>query len=195
MLNIADCALGPGQEPRDSFVAFGSNSTREFDRHANADLAFPFGVDPRQIVRENEGRPRAICAVDRNDGLIGQRKTWVEISNGLGVPFDNLAEIDVRQDISSQPELSRRDALQVHDRHHAAHDDWKLYEARSGQFFWTERSIGSSEIHRPALDLPDADARTNGLVVDPRPGSGRVGLRPFGQYRIHKRGSSPMDVF
>src|SRR5215510_3453468 len=158
MLDIADGTLGPGHEPRNAFVAFGSYSSGEFDRHADADLAFPLGTDPREIVREHEGGPRAIYAMDWNDGQIGQRKTWIEITDCLGVPFDDLAEIDVRKDSSGQPKLSWPDAFQVYDRHDAADHDWKLDEAGSGQLFGTQWSIGSSEIHRPALDLPDADA-------------------------------------
>src|SRR5215510_3751679 len=161
MFDIAYGALGPSHEPCNAFIAFGSNPSLEFDRHANADLVFPLGTDPRQIVRKHEGGPRPIHAMDWNDSLIGQRKTWIEISDRLGVPFDNLAEIDVRKDSSGQSQLSWPDAFQVHDWHHAAYHNWKLNETGSGQFLGTERSIGSSEIHRPALDLSDADARTN----------------------------------
>src|SRR5262249_1087524 len=84
----------------------------------------------------------------------------------------------------------------VHHWHHASDDDWKLHKARDGQFFWTQRRIGSSEIHSPAFYLPDAYARSDGLVVDLYPCHGLVGFRPFGQNRIHKRGAgSQHDVF
>src|SRR5262245_4440870 len=158
MLDIADGALGPGHQPCNAFIAFGATSGQEFDRHANADLVSPLVADPRQIVREDKGGPGTVDAMDRNDGLIGQRQPWVKITNRPGVPLDDLAEIDVRKDSSGQPQLSRPDALQVHDRHHAAHHDWKLDETRSSQLFGTQWSIGRSEIHGPALDLPDAHA-------------------------------------
>src|SRR5262245_44567981 len=186
MLDVADGALGPSHEPSNAFVAFAPNPGREFDRHANTDLIFPVGTDPRQIVREHEGGARAIHAMDRNDGLIGQREAWIEITDRLGVPFDDLAEIDVRKNSPCESKLSWPDALHVHDWHHPAHDERKLGKAGSGQLTGTKWSIGRSEIHRPALDLSDADARTNGLVVDLGAGQGLVGFRPLGQNRIHK---------
>ena len=125
--------------------------------------------------------------MDRNDGLIGQRQTRIEIGDRLGVPFCNLAEINVCQHRPGQPQLSWPNAFQVHDRHHAAHHDWKLDEARSRKLLGTQWSIGSSEIHCPALDLPDASARSYGLVADLDASLDSVGFRPFSQNRIHKR--------
>jgi hypothetical protein len=107
--------------------------------------------------------------MDRNDGLIGQCKTRIEITNRLSVPFGNLAEINVRKHGSGQSKLSWADTFDVHHRHHASDDNWKLHEARGGQFFRTEWRIGSSKIHSPAFYLPDADARSDGLVVNLTP--------------------------
>src|SRR5262249_4864853 len=69
----------------------------------------------------------------------------------------------------------------------AAHHDWKLDKASSCQLFWTQRRIGGSEVHSPALDLPNAGARPHGLVADPDASLDSVGFRPSGQDRIHKR--------
>src|SRR5215475_10052008 len=128
--------------------------------------------------------------MDRNDGLIGQCKTRIEITNRRSVPSGNLAEINVRKYGSGQSKLSWPDAFDVHHRHHASDDNWKLHETHGRQFFRTQRRIGSPEIHSPAFYLPDADARSDGLVVNRYPGHGLVGLRPFGQNRIHKRRTS-----
>src|SRR5262245_62944534 len=128
--------------------------------------------------------------MDRNDGLVRQRKTRIEVTNRLSVPFGNLAEINVRKHRSGQTKLSRADTFDVHDWHHSSDDNWKLHEACDGQFFRTEWRIGSSEIHSPAFDLPDAYARSDCLVVNLYPGHGLVGFRPFGQDRIHKRRTS-----
>ena len=125
--------------------------------------------------------------MDGNDGLIGQCETRIEIADRRSVPFGNLAEINVRKHGSGQPKLSRADTFDVHHRHHASDDNWKLHEAHGGQFFRTQRRIGSPEIHSPAFYLPDADTRSDGLVVNRYPGHGLVGLRPLGQNRIHKR--------
>jgi hypothetical protein len=125
--------------------------------------------------------------MNRNDGLIGQRQAGIEIADRLGVPSGDLAEKDVSKHGSGQPKLSWPDTFQVHHRHHAADDDWKLDEARSIELVRTQRRIGGSEVHCPALDLPDAGARPYGLVADLDAGLGLVGFRPFGQDRIHKR--------
>ena len=122
--------------------------------------------------------------MDRNDGLIGQCKTWIEITNRLSVPFGNLAEENVRKYGPGQSKLSWADTFDVHHWHHASDDNWKLHEARGGQFFRAEWRIGSSKIHSPAFYLPDAYARSDGLVVNLYPRHGLVGFRPFGQTSI-----------
>src|SRR5262249_10985586 len=180
----------PSCEAGNAFIAFGSDAGWKRDRGVHTNLVSPRGADPRQIVREDESGARSIGAMDRNDGLIGQCKTRIEITNRPSVPFGNLAEINVRKHGSGQSKLSWADAFDVHHRHHASDDNWKLHEARGVQFLRTQGRIGSSEIHSPAFYLPDADARSDGLVVDLYPGHGLVGLRPFGQNRIHKRRTS-----
>src|SRR5437588_10574347 len=47
--------------------------------------------------------------MDRDDGLIRQRKTRIEFTNRLHVPFGDLAEIDVRKHRSGQTKLSWAD--------------------------------------------------------------------------------------
>lgn len=133
--------------------------------------------------------------MDRNDGLIGQCKARIEISYRLSVPFGDLAKINVRKHGSGQSKLSWADTFDVHHWHHASDDNWKLHEARGGQFLRPEWRIGSSKIHSPALYLPDADARSDGLVVNLYPGHGLVDFRPFGQDRIHKRRTSSQHTF
>ena len=102
-------------------------------------------------------------------------------------------ELEPKEELSA-PKLPWPDAFQVHHRHHAADDDWKLDQARSAELVRTQRRIGGSEVHCPALDLPDAGARSYGLVADPDAGLGLVGIRPFGQNRIHKCRPGAEDV-
>src|SRR5262249_6984791 len=191
VFDIADGAFSPSREAGNAFIALGSDPGWKRDRGVHANLVSPRGADPRQIVREDESGTRPIGTMDRNDGLIRQCKTRIEIANRPGVPFGNLAEINVRKHGSGQSKLSRADAFDVHHRRHAADDNRKLNEARRGQFFRTQRRIGSAEIHGPALYLPDAD----GLVVNIDPVHGLVGLRPSGQDGIHKRRTSPQQSF
>src|SRR6516165_6468722 len=179
VFDIADGAFGPGGEAGNAFIAFGSDAGRKRDRGVHADLVSPRGADPRQIVREDERGAGPVGAMDRNDGLVGQGKTRIEIANRPGVPFGDLAEVNVREHGSGQSQLSRADAFDVDHRRHAADDDGKLNEARRGQFLRTQRRIGSAEIHRPAFDLPDADARSDGQVVDRHPGQRPRRLPPI----------------
>src|SRR6476620_5660755 len=133
--------------------------------------------------------------MDRNDGLIGQCKARIEITYRLSVPFGNLAEINVRKHGSGQSKLSWADTFDVHHWHHASDDNWKLHEARRGQFFRSEWRIGSSTIKSPSLYLPYADARSDVLVVNLFPDHGLVDFRPFGQYWMHKLRSSSQHTF
>src|SRR5262245_15380373 len=190
VFDIADGAFNPSCEAGNAFIAFGSDAGWKRDRGVHTNLVSPCGADPRQIVREDESGARPLGAMDRNDGLVGQCKTRIEITDRPSVPFGNLAEINVRKHGSGQSKLSWADAFDVHHRHHASDDNWKLNETRGGQFLRTQGRVGSSEIHSPAFYLPDADARSDGLVVNLYPGHGLVGLRPFGQNRIHKRRTS-----
>src|SRR5215475_12742180 len=90
----------------DAFIAFGSDAGWKLDRGVHTNLVSPLGADPRQIVREDESGTRPIGAMDRNDGLIGQCETRIEITDRLSVPFGNLAEINVRKHESVQSKLS-----------------------------------------------------------------------------------------
>ena len=127
--------------------------------------SLPLGIDPRQIVREDEGGAKPVSAMDRNDGLIRQRKTRIEVTDCPGVPSGNLSEKNVRKHRSGQSKLSRPDAFHIHDWHDAADNDRKLHEPRGSEFFRTDWGIGSSEIHRPAFYLPDAGTRSYGWYL------------------------------
>src|SRR5260370_36988462 len=113
VFDIADGGFGPGCEAGNSFIAFGSDPGWKRDRGVHANLVSPLGADPRQIVREDESGARPIGAMDRNDGLIGQCKTRIEITNRRSVPFGNLAEINVRKHGSGQSSVAWDDSFDV----------------------------------------------------------------------------------
>src|SRR5262249_7274767 len=177
----ADAAFRPSREAGNAFVAFGSDPGWKRDRGVHANLVSPRGADSRQIVGEDESGAGPLGAMDRNDGLIGQCKTRIEITNRRSVPFGNLAEINVRKYGPGQSTFSGPYPPNVPHGRAASDDNRKLNEARRSQFFRTQWRIGRSEIHSPPLYLPDADARPDGLVVNRDPLHGLVGFRPFGQ--------------
>src|SRR4051812_7867643 len=99
--------------------------------------------------------------MDRNDGLIGQCKTRIEVTNRLSVPFGNLAEINVRKHRTGQTKLSWADTFDVHHWHHASDDNWKLHEARGGQFFraeWSEAPKSTVLLFICRMPTPDPTA-------------------------------------
>src|SRR5690606_22818666 len=60
--------------------------------------------------------------------------------------------------------------------------------------FARERGVGGAEVHRGRLDLGDAAARADGLVVDPVAGGGVVVRRPARHQREHERGAGAGDL-
>ena len=50
-------------------------------------------------------------------------------------------------------QLSRPDAVHIHDWHDAADDDRKLHEPRGSQFFRTDSRDRKLRTHRPAFSL------------------------------------------
>src|SRR5262249_60089875 len=139
--DIADGCFRPSREAGNAFVAFGSDPGWKRDRGVHANLVSPRGADSRQIVGEDERGAGPLGAMDRNDGLIGQCKTRIEITNRRSVPFGNLAEINVRKYGSGQSKLSWADTLNVHHCRDASDDNQKLNDARPAQVFRTPSRI------------------------------------------------------
>ena len=94
----------------------------------------------------------------------------------------------------SRTMLARRDAGNVHHRHDAADDGGKLSQAHRRQGLGFERHVGSPESHRLGLDLRDAAARADGLVVEADPADLLIRPRPFGVDRIGKRRAGARDA-
>ena len=84
--------------------------------------------------------------------------------------------------------------VEIDHRHDATHDHRKLHQAILVEVFAFERRIGGAEGDGPGLDLFDAAARTDRLIVQSDAGLFLIGVRPFGVDRVWERGASAGNV-
>ena len=124
----------------------------------------------------------------------GQWQTPVAGSNARIVPHRDLAEEDVGQHIRVQLHRAGCDAWQVERRHDAADDRRKLPQAGAGQFCGRQWFVGRTKIHGASLDLGDAAAGADGLIVHFLAGGCLVVRRPLGHGRVHKRCACAGDI-
>ena len=83
--------------------------------------------------------------------------------------FLTLPAIDVGEQRTGELELARLEAGDVHDRDDAADHDRELREAcSSASSSDVERLVGRAEVDRAGLDLRDAAAGADRLIVDRR---------------------------
>jgi hypothetical protein len=106
----------------------------------------------------------------------------------------DLAAVDVGQDLAGQLELAGLDARDVDDRHDAAEHRRELDEAALLEVLALEGRVGGAEIDRFGLDLADAAARADRLVVQARAGFLAIGLGPFRIDREREGGAGAGDV-
>ena len=119
-------------------------------------------------------------------GLIRQLRVGIDSDDGRVIPFSDLAEINVGEERSREAKLPGIEPFDVVNRDHPANDNGELREASLGKLVRCQWRIGSPKINRSRLDLGDAAARPDGLVVDLDAGRFAVGLRPFREDRINE---------
>ena len=127
------------------------------------------GRDLAQIVGEDEGRPRAVGAMDEGDVGGWQRDAGVEFHERRIVPLLDLAEHDVGEQRAG--ELQRLGHLrQVVDRHDRAEHGGEVQDLarRRLELFVLHRLVRGAEEHGAAGQLADARARSQRLIVDAR---------------------------
>ena len=78
--------------------------------------------------------------------------------------------------------------------HDAADDRRKLHQTRGLQILGLQRHVGRAEVDGLRLDLRDAAAGADRLVVHADPGLLLVGVGPFRVDRIRERGAGACDV-
>src|SRR5262249_31701619 len=152
------------------FAALGTDADWPLDRRVGANLAFPIGVYLGEIVGEQKGRAGAIRAVDHDDRLRRQLHIGIELRECGVVPGFDLTEADLREGRTIDAQLAGLDALEIHDRHYAAHHGRELGEAILVEFLTLEWHITRTERDGPSLDLLDAAARANRLIVQSNAG-------------------------
>ena len=96
---------------------------------------------------------------------VGKRDALVQRGDLRIVPLCDLAVEDVGEQLARQLELPGLHARDVDHRHDAAHHGRELDEAVLLEVLALQRRIGGAEIDRLGLDLPDAAAGADRLVV------------------------------
>jgi hypothetical protein len=112
------------------------------------------------------------------DRLGRQVDAGVDRGDRRVVPLRHLAEEQVGEQRRGQLELAGSDALDVDHRDHASHDHGELHQSRGVELGLGERCVGGAEVYGLGLDLRDAAARADRLVVELQAGHLVVGLRP-----------------
>ncbi len=149
-------------------------------------LDFQSGADFGEVVGEVVGRARPVGAVHDDDRLRRQLGARVELLDRGVVPVLDLAEENPGERGTVDHDLTRLDAFDIDDRHDAAHDHRELDEPVLVELLALERRVAGAERHGLVLDLLDAAAGTDRLVVQPDAGLLLVGIRPFGVDRVGK---------
>ncbi len=128
------------------------------------------------------------------DRLRRQLGVGVQLLNSRIIPRFHGSKEDAGQRRAIEHEFSRRHAFHIHNRHNAAHHHRKLNQAMLVEIRTLERSIGGAERHRLGLDLFDAAARTDRLIVQPDAGILLIGVGPLGINRIREGGARARNL-
>src|SRR5690606_38753757 len=139
------------------------------------------------------GGARTVGAVHDVDFRRGQRDAGVEAGDRRIVPGIDHAQVDVGDNRSGQAQLAAADAFDVHHRHDAADGRRELDEAGFGEFIAGQRLVGGAEIDGAGLDLGDAAAGTDRLVVDLVAGGLVVVVGPLGDQGVDEGGARAGD--
>ena len=115
-------------------------------------------------------------------------------AGALTLDGPTLAEIDAGERRPVDDDVAGLDAVEVHDRHDAAHDHRELHETVLVEFLALEGRIGRAKGHGPGFDLLDAAARADRLIVQADAGVLLIGVRPFGVDRIGERGARAGNI-
>src|SRR5437879_11737318 len=132
--------------------------------------------------------------MDDGDRLIGQLQASVRAGDLRIVPLADLAEVNIGEQLGGQLYLAWGDAIDIHDRHDAAHHHRELNETVFLELFELERRVRSAEVDRLGHDLLDAAARADRLVVQSDSGLLLVGICPLGVNGIRECGAGASDV-
>ena len=177
-----------------ALVAVGADSGRPFHRRAELDLAGPLWVDLGQVVGEVERGARTIRTMHHGDLAGGQGEAGVQRGDFRIAPVADLAQEDVAESGTVQLDLVSLHTGDVDHWHDAADHDRKLAEAELLQIFRLHRRVGGAKVDGAFLDLRDAGARADRLVVEVVAGFLGIRRRPLGHDRIDEAGTGAGDI-
>jgi hypothetical protein len=132
--------------------------------------------------------------MDRHDRQIGQIEFRIERLERRVVPFGDRAEVDLSQRGTVDDDVARLHAGKIDDRDDTAHHHRPLRKAGLLEFRRLQRRVGGAERHGSRLDLFDARARSDGLIVQSVPSVLFIRIRPFGVDRKWKGRSSAGNI-
>ena len=118
--------------------------------------------------------------MNHGDVKVRQIHARVQCGDLGGVPFGDFAEMDASDDISRQLQLTGCNTIEVKHRNNTTDDRRELHQTLFLEFFGLERHVGGTKIDRLGLDLTDAAARADRLIVQSDASGRLVGLGPLG---------------
>src|SRR5262249_33508505 len=140
------------------------------------------------------GGARTVRSVDDGNCLLGQLETGVELGDGRVVPGLDLAQEDVGDGRTVENQRAGLDAGDVDDRHDAAHHHRELRQSVLVEVGALQRRVGGTEGNGAGVDLLDAAAGTDRLVVQADAGRLLIGIRPFRVNRIRERSAGTRNL-
>ena len=138
------------------------------------------------IVERAEAWPGRAVDEAREPGVLGHT---VGIARHLG--RDDLRDAEGR---AIEREVAGLDAFEVDDGDDGAHHHRPLGEAVLLEFGFGQRHVGRAEGDGPGLDLLDAGAGTDRLIIETDAGLPLIGVSPFGVDRVGEGGAGTGEV-
>jgi hypothetical protein len=128
------------------------------------------------------------------DRLLRQLGARIEFGDRRIVPGLDFTEEDSGERRAVDNQGAGLDTSDVDDRHDAAHHHRELRDAALLQIGAGQRRVRSAERDGAGIDLLDAAARTDRLVVQADAGGLFIGVRPFRVDRIRESRARPRNI-
>src|SRR5437763_4898018 len=168
----------------DALIALAADAGGPVHRLALARTALPCRADLAQIMREVEGRARAIRAMDYGNIRRWKRYSRIDARDRRIAPLRHTTGKDIGEQRSREPQLARLNAADVHHRNDSADHDRKLRELALGELVRRKRLVCRPKVDRASLDLRDPAPGADRLIIDVDAALLLVVGRPGGKHRI-----------
>src|SRR5208283_2388387 len=151
---------------RHALAPFASKSDWPAYGEALADMAFPFGTDGSKISGEDVRGAAAVGTMHHDDAPVGKIDFGIVLLDGSILPILDRAEINTRECLWAQLQ-GLFELFQVIGYAHRSSALRDLHQSRHLlQLFVIERGVGRAKIHHPVLELLNASAAANRLIID-----------------------------